>query len=65
MNEAAIFGAVEQLREIAKTACKDSKAARRQCARQPIGSNAALAEKVQDQGSDIGDDLKHYKAEIW
>jgi putative transposase len=65
VNEAAIFGAVEQLRDIAKTACKDSKAARRQYARQPVESNADLAGKVQDQGSNIGDDLKHYKVEIW
>jgi len=62
VDEPAIFRAIEQLREIAKEACKTSKAARRQCARQP-GSNVDLPEKAQDD--DISDDLKHYKVEIW
>lgn len=65
VNEAAIFGAVEQLREIAKAACKDSKAARRQRARQPVDPNADLTGKAHDQDNDIGKDLKHYKVEIW
>lgn len=63
VNEAAVFGAIEQLREIAKAACKDSKAARRQCARQPVDLNVDLAEKPKD--SDFNDNLKHYKVEIW
>ncbi len=65
MNEAAIFGAVEQLREIAKAACKGSKSARRQCARQPVDPNSELAGKAPEQDNDIRKDLKHYKVEIW
>ena len=66
VNESAIFGAVEQLREIAKAACKESKSARRQCARQPVDLNSELvAGKAPDQDNDIGKDVKHYKVEIW
>ena len=62
VNEAAIFGAIEQLREIAKSACKVSKAARRQCARQPEPN---LDQQETKEDHDFSDGIKHYKAEIW